>query len=76
MPGFEQMICMGESFGGGILAKLMCRAPEKVSKAILLVPAGIANASKAKLIISMGVPMMMYLATKRKNGLKRLSCQW
>ena len=69
--GFEQMICMGESFGGGILAKLMCRAPEKVSKAILLVPAGIANASKAKLIISMGVPMMMYLATKKEKWFEK-----
>ncbi|MCC5890120.1 MAG: alpha/beta hydrolase [Alkalibacterium sp.] len=65
--GFDKMICMGESFGGGILAKLICVSPEKVAKAILLVPAGIFNASKAKLIFSMGIPMMMYLVTKKET---------
>lgn len=69
--GVEKIICMGESFGGGILAKLFCVAPEKVSKAILLVPAGIYNASKSKLIFSMGLPMMMYLATKSEKWFEK-----
>ncbi len=69
--GFEKMICMGESFGGGILAKLICIAPEKIEKAILLVPAGIANASKTKLILSMGVPMTLYLMTKKEKWFER-----
>ena len=30
--GFKKIICLGESFGGGILAKLMCISPEKISK--------------------------------------------
>ncbi len=69
--GFEKMICMGESFGGGILAKLMCTAPEKILKAILLVPAGIDNASKSKLILSMGIPMILYLATKKEKWFQK-----
>ncbi|WP_160723064.1 hypothetical protein [Isachenkonia alkalipeptolytica] len=28
--GFEKIICMGESFGGVILTKLMAVAPEKI----------------------------------------------
>lgn len=42
--GYESMDCFGGSFGGGILAKLLCVAPKKVKKAVLLVPAGISNA--------------------------------
>lgn len=69
--GVEKIICIGESFGGGILAKLLCVAPKKVSKAVLLVPAGIYNASKSKLIFSMGLPMMMYLATKNEKWFEK-----
>lgn len=69
--GYEQIYCFGESFGGGIVAKLMCVAPQKISKAVLLVPAGIYNASKATLVFSMGIPMMMYLATKNEKWFKR-----
>lgn len=69
--GFEKIICMGESFGGGILAKLMCISPEKISKAILLVPAGIYNAPKLKLIFSMGIPMIMYMITKKENWFEK-----
>ncbi len=69
--GFKKIICMGESFGGGIIAKLMCDSPGKISKSILLVPAGIYNASKARLIVSMGFPMMMYLLTKREEWFEK-----
>ncbi len=30
--GFEKIVCMGESFGGGVLAKLMCVSPGKKFK--------------------------------------------
>lgn len=69
--GYPSMNCMGGSFGGGILAKLMCVSPEKIRKAVLVVPSGISNASKSKLIVSMGLPMMMYLATKQEKWFKR-----
>ncbi len=69
--GFEKIICIGESFGGGILAKLMCVSPEKISKAILLVPAGIYNAPKLKLVFSMGIPMLIYIMTKKENWFEK-----
>ncbi len=69
--GFKKIICMGESFGGGILTKLMCISPEKISKTILLVPAGIHNASKSKLIFTMGLPMLMYLITKKEKWFEK-----
>jgi pimeloyl-ACP methyl ester carboxylesterase len=69
--GFEKMICMGGSYGGGVLVKLMCAAPQKVSKAVLLVPSGISNSSTASIIFSMGIPMALYIATKDEKWLKK-----
>lgn len=62
--GFSQMRCFGGSFGGGVLAKLLCAAPEKVSKCALVVPAGIGNAlplGSARMM----VPLVKYLCTQK-----------
>jgi len=69
--GFGKMNCLGGSFGGGILAKLMCVAPEKIEKAVLIVPAGIANVSTLNLIATMGIPMIFYIITKKDKWLKK-----
>jgi pimeloyl-ACP methyl ester carboxylesterase len=69
--GFEKMICMGGSFGGGILAKLMCVAPEKIEKSILIVPSGIANVSTLNIAVKMGIPMIFYILTKKDYWLKK-----
>jgi len=69
--GFQKMICIGGSFGGGILVKLMCFAPEKIEKAVLIVPAGIANVSTFNIIMKMGIPMFFYILTKKDYWLKK-----
>lgn len=69
--GFEQMICMGGSYGGGVLVKLMCFAPQKIAKAILLVPSGICNASTASIMFNMGIPMILYIITQKEKWLKK-----
>ena len=69
--GFEKMHCMGSSFGAGILVKLMCVAPEKIEKSILVVPSGIANMSTFSIMISMGVPMVFYILTKKDYWLTK-----
>ena len=69
--GFEKMICIGGSYGGGVLVKLMCFAPQKISKAILLVPSGICNVSTASIIFTMGIPMILYIMTQKEKWLKR-----
>lgn len=66
--GYDSIRCFGGSFGAGILAKTMCVAPEKISKAVLYVPAGIKNAPSYKLA-SMGMPMVMYWITGNENWL-------
>jgi len=69
--GFKQMFCLGGSYGGGVLAKLMCFAPQKILKAILLVPSGICNASTASIVFRMGIPMILYIITQKEKWLKK-----
>lgn len=66
--GFKKIRCFGGSFGGGILAKLMCVSPEKVDRSVLIVPAGISNAfpiSTAKMLI----PLVKYRLTGKREYL-------
>lgn len=68
--GYKIINCCGISFGGGILAKLMCVAPEKVEKAVLIVPSGINNAfpiSSTKMMI----PLIKYCVTKKDKYIKQ-----
>jgi pimeloyl-ACP methyl ester carboxylesterase len=69
--GYKKMNCFGNSYGGGILVKLMCVAPEKIEKAVLLVPSGISNVSTFDVSIKMGIPMMFYIMTKKDKWLKK-----
>lgn len=68
--GYEKISCLGISFGGGILAKLMCVAPEKIEKAVLIVPAGINNAFPIS-SIKMMIPLIKYCITKKEKYLKQ-----
>ena len=69
--GFQKMYCMGGSYGGGILAKLMCVAPEKIEKAVLIVPSGIANVSTLNITMKMAIPMIFYILTKKEYWFKK-----
>lgn len=67
--GFDKMLCFGGSYGGGVLAKLMCVAPGRVERAVLVVPSGISNAfpiNTAKMMI----PLMKYRITKQERYVK------
>ena len=66
--GYSSMLCFGGSFGGGVLAKLMCVAPQKVQKAVLVVPAGIGNAFPIS-SMKMMVPLVQYRITKKEKYL-------
>ncbi len=69
--GFEKICCIGGSYGGGVLVKLMCVSPEKVEKSVLIVPSGIANVSTFRVMVNMGIPMMMYIITKNEYWLRK-----
>lgn len=61
--GMKSMRCFGGSFGAGVLAKLMCACPEKVSRAVLCVPSGIHNALPLS-----SVKMLLPLLRYRRKG--------
>ena len=69
--GYRKMNCMGGSFGGGILVKLMCVAPEKIEKSVLIVPSAISNVSIFNIALKMGIPMIFYVLTKKDYWLKK-----
>lgn len=64
--GYDKIKCFGGSFGAGVLVKTMCVVPEKIEKAVLLVPAGIKNAPAYK-SMSMMFPMIMYWITHKRK---------
>ena len=66
--GYDSIACFGGSFGGGVLAKLICVAKEKVEKAVLVVPAGISNALPFS-SIKMMIPLIQYRITKKRKYL-------
>lgn len=64
--GYDSIACFGGSFGAGVLVKLMCVAPAKVKKSVLLVPAAIKNAPSIK-SANMMFPMIMYWITQKRE---------
>ncbi len=66
--GYDKMACFGTSYGAGVLAKTMSVSPEKIEKAVLLVPSGIKNAPAYK-SMRMMFPMIMYWITGDKKWL-------
>ena len=68
--GYEKISLFGGSFGGGIIAKTMCAAPDRIKKAVLYVPAGIRNAPGIR-SASMMLPMIRYWITKKDKWLRK-----
>lgn len=64
--GYKKIACFGGSFGGGVLAKLMCVAPEKIEKAVLVVPSGINNAFPIS-SLKMMIPLLQYYISKEEK---------
>lgn len=68
--GYNRIACFGGSFGGGILAKLMCVAPQQIEKAVLIVPAGISNAIPVS-SLAMLIPLLQYRITRQEKYLTK-----
>ncbi|MBP5705803.1 MAG: alpha/beta hydrolase [Spirochaetales bacterium] len=68
--GYENIRCLGGSFGAGIIAKTMCAAPSRVKRAVLYVPSGIKNAPSIK-NMRMMIPMIAYWITHKDKWFKK-----
>ncbi|UCF07864.1 MAG: alpha/beta hydrolase [Thermoplasmata archaeon] len=62
---------IGPSYGAGIILRTASYAPDRISRAVLLVPSGIATGSMAKMMFKIVFPMFMYRAFPREKRLKK-----
>jgi len=56
----ERAAFIGPSYGAGIILRTAAFAPERISKAVLFVPSGIATGSISRMVFKIIIPMFMY----------------
>ena len=66
--GFTEMSVLGCSYGGGIVGKLIEVSPEKIERAVLVVPSGIKNDVSVS-ILTMLFNLFAYRLTKNESYL-------
>jgi len=62
---------IGPSYGAGIILRTASFAPDRISRAVLLVPSGIATGSMAKMMFKIVFPMLMYRAFPSEKRLRK-----
>lgn len=67
----DSISVIGVSYGGFILQRLIAHAPERVKKAIFIVPMGMASASPFRGAFKLSVPLMQFMITKKDKHLSR-----
>jgi len=67
--GFSKVNIIAASYGGFLLSDLLRTDPNKVNKAIFLVPAGFANGSPWSSIRQVSIPMIKYNLTGNEKDL-------
>ena len=66
--GLPPVPCIGPSYGAGILIRLAGYAPQRISKAVLLVPSGLISPSLGPMLFRIIIPMLLYnLAPSRER---------
>lgn len=58
--GFEQAMLIGPSYGAGIILRTAAVAPQRINKAVLLVPSGIISPPIMPMIFGIVVPMILH----------------
>lgn len=69
--GLASANCVGVSYGGFLLHKLMQAHPERVRKGILVVPGGLVNGPFWASMRKLTFPLMRFMRTKQDKDLKR-----
>jgi len=67
----ERAPLVGISYGAAVAIRTMGLAPERVSKAVLVSPAGIAASPFLRMLIEIGPPTLLYRLRPTEEGLKR-----
>ena len=69
--GLEQAPLVGLSYGAAVAIRIMGVAPERVSKAALVCPAGIAASPFLRMLIEIGPPTLLYRLHPTEGVLRR-----
>jgi pimeloyl-ACP methyl ester carboxylesterase len=67
--GLERVPLVGLSYGAGIAIRTMGLAPERVSRAALVSPAGVAAGPVFRMLVGVAVPMVLYRLRPTKENL-------
>lgn len=69
--GLATVKIVGVSYGGFILQRLIAHAPHRIEKAVLVVPMGLVKASPFRGAISLSVPLLRFMISKKEKHLRR-----
>jgi pimeloyl-ACP methyl ester carboxylesterase len=67
----QQANLIGPSYGAGIILRTASYAPERISRAVLIVPSGIASGSMAKMMFKIVFPMLSYKIFPSEKRLRK-----
>ena len=67
----KQVNMIGPSYGAGIILRTASFSPNRISKAVLIVPSGISSGSISKMIVKIVFPMVMYRMFPNQKRLKK-----
>lgn len=67
----DKIFMIGPSYGAGIILRTATYAPERILKAVLLMPSGIVSGSIWKMIYKIVLPMLFYRILPNKKMLNR-----
>ncbi|KAA0546977.1 alpha/beta hydrolase [Bacillus sp. BGMRC 2118] len=69
----EKCRFVGPSYGAGIVLRLAAFRPDKITKAVLVSPAGVRMGSKLTMIQKVLIPLIAYKVTGKRKHLTRLT---
>lgn len=74
--GTGSLPVIGPSYGGGILIRLAAYAPDKISRAVLVVPSGLVSGSMFRMIFEVMFPMLAYRRSLSREKLLAACKSW
>jgi pimeloyl-ACP methyl ester carboxylesterase len=69
--GLERAAFVGPSYGGGIVLRMAAHAPERISRAALVVPSGLGSGSLYRMLREVAAPMLLYRLAPSRERLER-----
>lgn len=69
--GLERAAFVGPSYGGGITLLAAAHAPERISRAALVVPSGLGGGSLYRMLREVAAPMLLYRIAPSRERLER-----